>query len=80
MPYEFGEEISDRGCQLTGEKCGRNMVFVIVNFIALNNSADCIQQCSCEDGYNYLEEFGECRKKVKISFKIIIKIIIKISF
>lgn len=67
--YKLGQEITDYECRLTGEKCGMNMVFVNV-FEELTNhlgtAIECIQRCSCEEGYQNKE--GECIRKVFTKF------------
>lgn len=52
---ELGEKISDRDCQLTGKKCGANMVF---SPIGSTISGHCIQYCVCDN--EFIVEDDKC--------------------
>lgn len=45
------------------------MVFSTIQIFASNRSSenifDCIQRCICADGYDYIEENGECFREVR---------------
>lgn len=55
---QLGEKIIDIGCQLTGIKCGINMVLSPTS-IAINNQ--CVQYCVCD--IEFMVEGNKCAKR-----------------
>lgn len=56
-----GITVHDEGCQLTGEKCGKNMIFVVVNSIIHDGTQmmNCTQRCSCTNP-DFVETISGC--------------------
>ncbi|VDN58774.1 unnamed protein product [Dracunculus medinensis] len=61
---EVGMTIRDEGCHLTGEKCGKNMIFFVVNSTVHNITylIYCTQRCSCINS-DFSERNSGCEKE-----------------